>query len=328
MENLSEKLQAKIIDYTQKHQPEYYWDYRSELSDEQIAKIFNNPEEGLCEVECEIMESNYDYEWELTTSAIKEVADFFEEEICEETGTSRDDWSDEFSDWVRDYISIDTNIADLVRNTGKQVFFYDTGFEFQGWGSTPAEYRLDRMIIKNALQIKTSNYDRQIDSLLEEASYGGQLVVYFREYVNDLLDSIPNANVITFKNAHIAIINTLNGSGFDCDLPGHKFSLPFSPDCLFHEKSIKYNYTYAVCGMVSDWCDGTEFNFSITETTPEVKKSSLGAIQERDRHFAEVFKQGECSIGDIDIRRHRRVEYVNEFPCGHHCRDCGHFWID
>lgn len=329
MKNLSEKLRNEIVAYLEKHQPEVYWDCRDELSSEQTAALFQG-EDAFFELECELYDRNRDYICDIENETENELANEFESQICDETGMEREEWEEDFCEWIRDYVSVDLNLKDLLRNTPEDVFFYDTGLEFDGcFGRTPAEIRLDRMIIKKALQITDSRYDREIEELQLNASYGGQLVVYFNERVNDLLDNInSNANMVRFKNAHIALINIGNGSGFDVHLTKHSFALPFDRKNLHYERTIKYNYSFAVCGMVSNWCQYTDYELYHEENAPEAPTSSISAEIERDNNFKAIFNQGKCSLGDADVKRHRRTIYVNEFPCGTLCQDCGHFWVD
>jgi hypothetical protein len=326
MENLSENLKAEIIAYIEKHQPEVYWDYREELGKEQIEKIISS-KEGLLEVENELWDCNLEHICGLERDAVTEVLEYFAQQIEAELG-EQTEWEDDFKDWARDLISVDLDIKQLIKNTGDEIFFYDTGLEFDGWGQSAAAYRLDRIIIKKALSITNSIHDSAIDMMLQQASYGGQLVVYFTSGIDDLLDISDDMNVVIFKNAHIAIINTGNGSGDNCQINGHEFQLPFDRDNLKFERSISYNYTYDVCGMFSNWCDDTCFSFKHDEIAIEAPKSSLNAILERDRIYEATFKAGKCTPCDMKYTRHRNVIYINNYPCGNKCLDCGTFWID
>ena len=326
MEKLSQTLKAKIIEYIEKHQPEVYWDYRESLSKSQIAKIISE-KDGLLEVENEIDEYNLDYMFELRANTATEVLKLFAQELEAELG-AQNEWEDDFKVWAEDYICVDINIRGLIRNTNDEIFFYDTGLEFSGYGQSPAEYRLDRIRIKKALSISDSKYDARIDMMLMQASYGGQLVVYFTSGIDELLDISDEMNVINFSNAHIAIIDTCNGSGDDCHIPGHNFSLPFDRDNLKYERSISYNYSFDVCGMVSDWCDDTRFSFSHEDQAAEAPKSSLNAILENDRKYEKTFRAGKCTFGDMKYTRHRNTVYINDYPCGNKCLECGTFWID
>ena len=37
---------------------------------------------------------------------------------------------------------------------------------------------------------------------------------------------------------------------------------------------------------------------------------------------------GECTSGDMDMNRHGKKEYINNFPCRYRCLKCGTFWFD
>ena len=333
MENLSEKLKAEIIAYVDKHQPEYYFDYRDGLTEQQVETIFSS-EDGLFEVENEIFENNFEYECELKDSAVDSYIDYFEDEITEEIGEDRPVWEDDFRDWVQEYVWVDMNIRELMRNTGEEVFFLDTGEEFTGYGQSQEEYEQDCNRIKKLLGITSSKYDDAIMDMIYSASYGGQLAVYFNMHIDDLLDNLiveaskKQPNAIRFKNAHIAIIDTVQGSGWYCELPGHEFTLPFQKESLFYERSVSYNFTYDVCGMSSNWCDSTRVAFISQDDAGPAPQSSLAAIKAVDDEYERMFKAGKCTLGDKKFSRHRNVIYVNNFPCGHECQDCGQFWVD
>lgn len=59
-----------------------------------------------------------------------------------------------------------------------------------------------------------------------------------------------------------------------------------------------------------------------------VPVSVLNIMNEENKKYDLIFEQGKCSSGDMNINRHRAVMYVNDFPCGSKCTDCGTFWID
>ena len=245
---------------------------------------------------------------------------------------------EKYEDEIRDAIyerDESTPMDDLIRNTRDIVMFYDTGYEVEdnSWAWGKAKLRLERYLLKKHLGIvHTTKYDERIEELLENASYGGQLVVYFNDnFKNYIVTEDKDFNTISFENAHIAIIHTGNGSGFDTELNGLTFSLPFNKERFFVDKTIKYNYTYCVCGMSSDWCSDTIVSFSKVEgEIKELPVSDLAAIQTRDKAFAAKWNKGkgECSFGDMDIRRHKNTPYTNDYPCGNTCTSCGTFWID
>ena len=329
---LSEELNRKIIAYIEKNQPEYYWDYREELSKEQIERIIKEVD-GLSDIEDEIYENNCDYDFELEEDCMDSAMNEFKSEISEEIGEEQYVWEDDFKDYYRDYISIDTDIKGLIRNTRKQVFFYDTCEEFdETWCMSKTEIYNNIRRIKKTIGLKTNEYDKDIRLMLMQASYGGRLVVYFMSDVYELYEALQHINArtkIKFNGyVTIAIIDTCNGSGDNIEV-NHTFELPFNKDNLFYEDVIKYNYSWAVCGMSHDWCSGTNWDiYEAKKIVKAVKESSLNNSINNDRKLTKIYQSGKCTAGDMDMNRHRHVTYINNFPCGNKCLDCGTFWID
>ncbi|NMA74299.1 MAG: hypothetical protein GX963_09110 [Bacteroidales bacterium] len=236
---------------------------------------------------------------------------------------------------IQDYIynhDESTPIKDLFRNTSKQVVFYDTGYEMESesWSWSDEEILEEVERIKKIFNVTTSKYDENIRVMITQATYGGQLVVYFYEKIDDLLPEDPEKDFtkVDFKDASIAIIDVYGGSGDHTELIEHSFSLPFKRKNLTIDKTIKYNYTYSVCGLMSDWCSNTIVKLSHEKAEGEIKESRMNAHKAKEAKYNEVFAQGKCSAGDMDINRHRGVYYRNEYPCGNKCPHCGTFWID
>jgi hypothetical protein len=164
-------------------------------------------------------------------------------------------------------------LKDLLRNTRDFVAFYDTGYEFyETCFMSQAEFTKERARLRRCLGIVGKTYDKQLDELLTNASYGGRLVIYFQLDPEDFIAKPGNA--ITFRNPHIAIIDTCNGSGYDVYLRGHNVMYPFDRANLFLDRTIKYNYTYAICGMSSDWCEETDAKLVTKERKPRKPKIS------------------------------------------------------
>lgn len=158
-----------------------------------------------------------------------------------------------------------TPLRDLIKNTQDPICFYDLGRDVD-----PCYYMMDEKeakqelnYIKKALKIKANDsaYDVKLEMMLSQASYGGQLVVYFAGDIEDLLD-LSDKNIVTFCNPMIAIIDSADGSGDHTKLSGHEFTISFSPLSIFLDRLISYSYTYDVCGLMSNWCDCTGIMFS------------------------------------------------------------------
>ena len=224
---------------------------------------------------------------------------------------------EEYEDAIKDVIYSrcnDDTIKDLLRNTSGPISHYDTAYEVESgsWQWSEAEVRLERIKIKNLLSIKKSDYDAGIDMMIRQASYGGNLLVFFKMDVEDFIrnEQDPEIKSIKFKNAHIGIIDHCNGSGDCMEIPNHEFVLPYNQKNVFLEESIKYNWTYSIAGMVRNWCESTVYEFG-HDDVGEVEVSTTNAHLEQEAKYNETYKEGGCTLGDMDITRHRNTSYVS-----------------
>ena len=251
----------------------------------------------------------------------------------DETDNILDEYQDRLRDDIHDRDESDT-LHDLFRNTRDFVCFYDTGYEVpsDSWAWSEEDLKDEVEAVKTHLKIETDKYDNDIDLMIRQASYGGRLVIYFTMDEHYFMSQVDvqgdKPNTITFEDPMVAVIDTYNGSGDHTDLPKHKFSMAFDPENVYLDKTIKYSYTYRVCGMYPDWCECTGVKLSRVENPEEVNKSSLAAEISVEQLYIQAYKAGGCTFSDMDINRHRGVFYKNEFPCGQHCPHCGTFWID
>ena len=327
--NISKELINKVKAHINNNQPNFYWDYNEVLCVEYIETILGD--DGLYEFENEVMDYNLDYVDGLKSDAIKEYISTFREELVSELGeevVDNDEFKDDFEEFFSDDISINLNVEDLIRQHGSEIFFYNTGLEIE-------EPRYDEGIktsidkIKKMLSINNGEFDKRLYELIENASYGGDLVIYFKSDITNMLE-MKESEMKSIKfsgDVSIAIIDTNGGSGFDTVIQ-HEFVLPYNFENIFFEKSIKYNYTYAVCGMVSDWCEDTAFELVDTKSDKEIT-NNLKASLSVDKELSKKWKKtGECTFGDMDYTRHGKKTYINDYPCGSKCLKCGTFWID
>ena len=242
---------------------------------------------------------------------------------------------DTFQDRIEEilYDSDESNaVKDLLNNTGKFSLFIDTGLQIEegSWNWKRSKQTEWLKKIKRKLKIESNEWDKKIRLILTQASNGGQLVVYFYESVENLItDDTKDWKSVSFTNPVIAIIDTYHGSGDHTFLQGHSFTTSFSRENLFIDKYFKYNYVAEVCGMSQDWCKDvfTKFSFDPVKGRKSAP-SPLAAEALQDREYAMIYRQGKCSLGDMDIKRHRDTYYINDFPCGVKCPHCGTFWID
>ena len=248
-----------------------------------------------------------------------------------------DEIMEEFYDEISDtlYNRDDSDVVkDLLRNTAKQAMFYDTGYEMESesWCWTEKEVKKERQNIKRHLCLKglTDEQDKVLDMMIRQASYGGRLVIYFYDDVDDFIRIDESFKTISFKNPHIAIIDNYNGSGDHCYIGGVEIKLPLIKENIFICKTTSYSYTHEVCGMYSNWCEGTIVQFKTKKLKRKgiIEESSLNDYLEREKKLNKVFNSGSCTAGDMKYERHRNMEYINNYPCGNRCGNCGTFFID
>ena len=152
-----------------------------------------------------------------------------------------------------------TPIADLLRNTSAQAMYYSTGIYLHDMYES-LDDRLDTL--KKKLRIEEDDQDDTLRMMLAQASYGGEVVIYFCDELGPWINPGENVdlmgNLITFDGCYIAVIHTGNGSGDHCWFSG-KISLQFRRDHVFICKAVHYSYTHEVCGMFNSWCEDTKY---------------------------------------------------------------------
>jgi hypothetical protein len=285
---------------------------------EVLGEWERNGEEYGLDYAIDELKNTIENEWEFDEPEIEvqDLIDKYEDEI-KDTILERDD---------------STYADDVVRATSDPVVFYDTGIEIPYGACFDKEEFLEAIrTLKEALNIpkRSKKWDEQLEELIANASYGGMVVIYFRDEVNKLVKT-EGVNWIKFTNPEVAIIDMLNGSGHNVTFDKVKVTYPFNPKNLFIDKLFKYSYVYKVCGMSSSFCDSTRVEYSKDphpdkETLPD---SELHTYLDMEAQYNKIFKEGKCTRGDMDWNRHRRKQYINEYPCGTHCLDCGNFWVD
>lgn len=303
----------------------YYVDYRDDLSErlEDVQEAIHGDYSKLDEIFMD---------WD-TWESIKEIRKQIRIALCNEYDLEKDeakDIMDEFEDEIRDEIENrddSTPLKDLLRNTGDQVLYFDTGLYIEE-GCTRSDFLAQIRQIKRKLKIIGKDYDKILYKLCTNAFYGGRLVIFFTDDLEEWINLDEKINQITFdKGVNIALIHNGNGSGYNVEI-GHSFTLPFNRENIFIDKVVKYSYTYDVCGMSSDWCSSTGVSLSVKAKYAKAKSSTINSYMDKEKKLNAVYKSGKCTMGDMNYSRHRNTTYINNYPCGNKCMDCGTFWID
>lgn len=316
----------------------YYVDYRDSL-DNNLKEI----QDCIANNNWDLITEHFD-DWfhEGVLASEKEYKKTLRNTIETYYGLSKDlakQWIEDnvyvINDTIHERCNEDT-IGDLLCNTNKESIYYDTGYEVEedSWNWSEKRVMQEVRAIKRILKIKPSNTvnDDRISIMVSQASYGGQLVIYFRVPFTDLITDVEaDFNTIIFKDATIAIINTGNGSGDSTHLEQVEFTLPFNRKNLFIDRLDNYSFVYEVCGMCSDWCDGTDVTFSFNKMKGrkvKIEDSDTAKKREADAEKDRNYRAGNCTAGDMNISRHRDTYYRNDYPCGTKCPHCETFWID
>lgn len=233
-----------------------------------------------------------------------------------------------------------TPVEDLLRNTGDISMFYSLGLEIGGWHTAfmcdpwrDGSYTMDAYRIRQKLGIKKGTPEAdKIDSIIRNASGGGELRLYFNNALTAVLSSDPENDFmqIHFKGEFaVAVYNAGEGSG-DFEYLKIDKSFPFVRENLYTSESDKYNLENCF-GMCGDWLDKSDspaFSMDKPRKSQTIAKSKNADRIIKEAELDRVFKAGGCTYGDMDYNRHRGVYYDNNVPCGSHCPRCGTFWID
>ena len=239
---------------------------------------------------------------------------------------------DEIAEIIREKDDSENLVSQLLRNTSGMACFYDLNVYMDEY-TTYKNKSMEEL--KKALKIKVSNthYDNELTELLENAMYDGRLVIYF--YIEDwedlIIECIKSNKIIFSGDVTIAIINNNLGSGHSVELKDFCFHSKFNEENIYIDDCVKYSFVSDVCGMDQSFCKGTKFELSKISNHKKVKNKEKTELQlqiEQNARYEKTFKNGGCTFGDMNITRHRETYYINDFPCGTKCKNCGTFFVD
>lgn len=161
--------------------------------DDQLDKV----QEAIQAQDIAVLDDCIDEYWKMEAEdySIEYIMDELKSDILKEWEFEDEDeldsWLEDHEDEIRQAIYERDNsdpIKDMMRHTDEPVCFYDTGVELgETWNYDKQELANAMQLIKSALAIEGDKYDEEIFSLLANASYGGRLVVYFRDSIKNLL---------------------------------------------------------------------------------------------------------------------------------------------
>lgn len=325
-------MNAAILSYIPPSVSLYYVDYRDDLDKHEDLQQKCLQDNNLIP----LYEKTDDWYWEQEAQNCNEELNNIRNKMAMD---GREKEFHEHEDEIRDllYERNDTDpVTNLIENTRTTNMFYSLGVEIDGYhndwcGSYRGESEAMACYkIRRALKLRKGQFDDRISKLVENASYGGELRIYFNAMFNELINSEEENDFKTIRfhgDVVVAVADSRNGSGFDITLP-LDITLPFNRDNLFVDSQVHYSYASEVCGMCHDWCDSTHWELGLKPIKKSIKQSKMAVHIKQEAKYAATFNAGGCTAGDMNMSRHRDVYYDNNFPCGNHCPHCRTFWVD
>lgn len=246
------------------------------------------------------------------------------------------DNEEDIREWLYDH-DLSTPLEDLLHITGDCMWFYSLGewfydlWDYNGCYDEKEENEDVATMCKILGIPSDSEQVAKIREIRQNATYGGELRIYFKAPLDKLISdsSEDDFKTIRFRGIFSVYIHNPNeGAGYSEDIELDK-TFNFERDNLFHIESDRYD-AIETYGIDHSCIANGEIAMlkAIPAETEEIKISIQKAHMESEMNFEAVFRSGKCSKGDLKMSRHRSIEYRNSFPCGHVCKDCGTFWID
>lgn len=235
-----------------------------------------------------------------------------------------DDIEDELRSMV--YDSDTSNVfKDLMRNTRAQVFFYDLDHEVPGY---PDNNEKAAKEVAKVLKMDFKSHRDKLVELVANASYGGTLCLLFSADVSWFEGDPKNdKKYVVIKDATVCVMDRWNGSGHDVHGLGDFKVRMDRTRFKLDEDAPGYSFAGDVCGMTVDEATLVETNDIKGVIGPKPPREPSEA-EKMEMMYEKLWKEGKCSLGDMNPKRHKETYYINDFPCGTKCKTCGNFWID
>lgn len=212
----------QLTDYIPQYVNLYYVDYRDDLDEHEDIQeecIRSNNMEKLYEKA---------YEW-YEEQESSNMHDYLEETRKNMEADNLAGEFEEHEDEIRELI-YDQNdsdpVKDLIRNSSVTNFFYSLGVEISGY-LTGCSLRGESVAmachkVRRALHLKKGEFDEKIEELVENATYGGELRIYFNAMFDRLISKDPENDFKSIRfhgNVVVAIADSRNGSGHHVRIP-------------------------------------------------------------------------------------------------------------
>lgn len=266
--------------------------------------------------------------WESQDYSITDILERYQKEF--DIDMISDEVDQEMRDWLHDN-DTSTPTEDLLKNTGSKLFYIETVDEVYAFSGTCEEdYKKQKqdMIQKYA---KTEAEKKEVEYIFSESFYSAPVSFYFYADVSDIYKAIHNekGDYITVNGAYFSSVTRGNGSNWIGETGVFKISMKKQDfiDNFYADNAKGNGYGWGSIAGQTEYDDAGVY----AEETPSglLIETSTSEAQKREKKLAENYaKTGKCTSGDMNWSRHKSHEYINDFPCGNKCKDCGTFWID
>ena len=258
------------------------------------------------------------------------------EEIEKSIGQELDDKAKEI---IADTLyELDTSdpLTDLLRNTQSMFFYYDLGVGIEGesWSSSETREGNVKSILRTMrVSKKSPKYERCLEvaqELVDNASYGGELVILFSCKPRDLS---PAEKYLKFTQPHLCIMDRIQGSGMDSEWPEDVAVVYDGAKLFVDTEAPGYSYSRDVCGLLVRPYENGSMGKKVKgwKLLNAGENPSMKAEMAREAELERRWKkEKKCTLGDMPYVRHpsEKMRYSNDFPAGTTCGVCHTFWVD
>lgn len=240
-----------------------YVDYRDQLREDQISAILEGDMDKAID--------SFMEEW-ISDQQHSSIMELLKDNLPDEAKEHFDEVvsSDEFERfqsecWERDS---STPFDDLARNTpGVMIRYYlDHDVPDYTMVDTPDEFEEAAREIAKAAGIDYKTNEKNIKSLIANASYGGSLVVLHRSDIEDVMKVMDGGTVI-FTDPEVLIYDGFNGSGHQESLTG-TITVTIDDDHPMMHDTGRMSWSDGIAGIVHS-CAETSAEF-----TPKKKEAT------------------------------------------------------
>lgn len=298
-------------------------DRRDCLTDDQVraAARSENSKEFLT---LAIDEYEQEAIWRQVNDAVWELKKKLTAEIKAAVDRFFDDNRDAIEGEIEKRAKYETNaLARLASQTQKRIVFIEVAY-LDEWDCRDER---DVAMTVTAISQKLGMEDDGLRELVENAAGCRHMVVFFTVSVEDYLLNDEARDTITIKKPVLALVDFVEGAGYDIRLKGD-VSLPYSRKAVLIDGSVGYSYTEDVCSLSSSWCD-SEIKFSFEGRESDGKEPMALSIRADQERYEAAYKAGGCTLGDVNIKRHRKTKYHNDPGRARtQCDSCGQVWMD